>query len=96
MEKTHTCPECTGTTRVLYNLNPSWKKVIAGYDEATDTLPCHNCGAQYMFGRATGLVNLTREGQPCKHVYKGQNAGRCLTEYTCIHCSDKYQIDSGD
>lgn len=96
MERTHTCPECNGSTRTPYRLDPSWKRVIAGYDAATDTLPCHNCGSQYMFGRATGLVNLNRAGQPCTHVYKGQSAGRCLTEYTCIHCDDRYQIDSGD
>ena len=26
----------------------------------------------------------------------GRTIGRCLTEYTCVHCSDRYQIDSGD
>jgi len=91
-----TCPTCNGTTRVAYNLDPSWKRVIAGYDAATDTLPCSNCGSQYMFSKPSGLVNLNRDGVPCTHVYKGQNVGRCLTEYTCIHCSDRYQIDSGD
>lgn len=96
MERTHTCPECNGSTRKPYNLDPSWKRVIAGYDAETDSLPCSNCGSQYMFSRSTGLVNLNREGVPCTHVYKGQNAGRCLTEYTCIHCGDRYQIDSGD
>ena len=96
MERTHTCPECNGSTRTPYRLDPSWKKVIAGYDEATDTLPCHNCGAQYMYGRSRGQVRLNREGQPCKHSYRSQTVGRCLTEYTCEHCGDSYQIDSGD
>jgi hypothetical protein len=95
MEK-GTCPECNGSTRVPYNLNPSWKRVIAGYDAATDTLPCSNCGGQYMFGRPTGKVPLNLLGNPCTHVYKGRNAGRCLTEYTCTECGDRYQIDSGD
>ena len=91
-----TCPTCNGTTRVPYNLDPSWKRVIAGYDEATDSLPCSNCGGQYQWGRPTGQVNLREDGTPCAHIYKGRNAGRCLTEYTCIHCSDRYTIDSGD
>lgn len=91
-----TCPTCNGTTRVPYNLDPSWRRVIAGYDEATDTLGCTNCGGQYMFGRPTGQVNLREDGTPCSHIYKSRNAGRCLTEYTCVHCSDRYTIDSGD
>ena len=95
MEK-GTCPECNGSTRVPYNLNPSWKRVIAGYDESTDTLPCSNCGSQYMFGRPTGKVPLNLLGNPCTHNYNGKNAGRCLTEYTCTECGDRYQIDSGD
>jgi hypothetical protein len=49
-----------------------------------------------MFGRATGQVRLNNAGEPCTHSYSGETAGRCLTEYTCKHCGDRYQIDSGD
>jgi hypothetical protein len=73
-----------------------YKSVIAGYDKTTDTFGCNNCGGQYMFGRATGQVRLNNAGEPCTHSYSGETAGRCLTEYTCKHCGDRYQIDSGD
>jgi hypothetical protein len=49
-----------------------------------------------MYGRATGEVNLREDGTPCEHVYESSNIGRCLTRYKCIHCSDHYDIDSGD
>jgi hypothetical protein len=57
---------------------------------------CRNCGGQYMYGKATGLVKLNREGVPCTHSYRGETVGRCLTDYTCIHCGERHQIDSGD
>jgi len=31
--------------------------VMSGYDADTDTLPCQNCGGQYMYGRPSGIVN---------------------------------------
>lgn len=95
MEK-GTCPVCSGTTRTPYQGKESWKSVIAGYDADSDTLPCNNCGGQYMFGRPTGQVNVDFGGQPCVHEYAGANVGRCLTEYACKFCGDRYQIDSGD
>jgi DNA-directed RNA polymerase subunit RPC12/RpoP len=73
-----------------------YKSVIAGYDQATDTLPCTNCGGQYMYGSPKGQVRLRDNGEPCVHEYTSQTVGRCLTEYTCKHCGDRYQIDSGD
>ena len=91
----NTCPVCNGSTRVPAGDN-KYKSVIAGYDKATDTFGCTNCGGQYMFGRATGQVRLNNTGEPCTHSYSGKTVGRCLTEYTCEHCGDRYQIDSGD
>jgi hypothetical protein len=41
-------------------------------------------------------VNTDNSGMPCVHVYESSNAGRCLTNYRCVHCGDSYQIDSGD
>ena len=70
--------------------------VLAGYDEQTDTLPCNNCGGQYMFGRPTGQVRLNKDGEPCTHQYVSKYIGRCLTEYFCVWCADKHTIDSGD
>ena len=96
MEK-GTCPVCNGSGRVAVPEDQQrYKHVYAGYDAETDTLACSNCGAQYMFGRPTGQVRLNKEGQPCKHKYTSQTVGRCLTEYTCSECGDRFQIDSGD
>ena len=77
-----TCPVCNGTGRVM--------------TKALRTEECRNCGGQYMFGSPTGQVNLREDGTPCKHEYRGNNIGRCLNRYTCIHCGDGYTIDSGD
>lgn len=90
-----TCPVCNGSGRVPAGDN-KYKHVIAGYDKATDTFGCTNCGGQYMFGRPTGEVRLREDGTPCEHKYVSKNVGRCLTEYLCIHCGDRHQIDSGD
>lgn len=91
------CPVCNGSGRVpVPESMARYKNVIAGYDKDTDTFGCTNCGAQYMYGRATGQVRLREDGTPCKHEYTSKTVGRCLTEYTCKHCGDRYQIDSGD
>lgn len=92
-----TCPVCNGSGRVPVPAHQQrYKTVYAGYDADTDTLGCTNCGGQYMYGRPTGEVRLNKAGEPCKHSYSSQTVGRCLTEYTCEHCGDRYQIDSGD
>lgn len=91
-----TCPVCTGTTRTPYVGEQRWKKVMAGYDAATDSMPCGNCGGQKMYTKPTGCVPLREDGTPCLHEYKGEKAGRCYTKYHCLHCSDSYAIDSGD
>ena len=90
-----TCPVCNGTMRVPAGDN-RYKHVVAGYDPSNDTFGCSNCGGQYMMGRPTGQVPLDKEGEPCRHQYGSKTVGRCLTEYFCIHCNDRYQIDSGD
>ena len=90
-----TCPVCNGSGRCPAG-DAKYKKVIAGYDESTDTFACNNCGGQYMFGRPTGQVPLNILGEPCTHNYTSKTVGRCLTEYTCTECGDRYQIDSGD
>lgn len=89
------CPVCNGTCRIPAGDN-KYKNVIGGYDKETDTFECRNCGGQYMYSRPKGEVNLRPDGTPCKHEYKSTTVGRCLTEYNCIHCGDRYQIDSGD
>lgn len=91
------CPVCNGSGRVAVpETMAQYKSVLAGYDAATDTLGCNNCGGQRMYGRPTGLVRLNKQGQPCRHSYSSRTVGRCLTEYTCVNCGDSYQIDSGD
>ncbi len=91
------CPVCNGTCRVkVPESMERYKNVIAGYDKESDTLACNNCGAQTMYGRATGEARLRKDGTPCKHEYTSTNVGRCLTRYTCKHCDSSYEIDSGD
>ena len=92
-----TCPVCNGSGRVsVPEHQQRYKHVYAGYDAETDTLGCTNCGGQYMYGTPSGEVRLNKEGQPCTHKYTSKTVGRCLTEYTCSECGDRYQIDSGD
>lgn len=92
-----TCPVCNGTTRVpVPEASQRYRHVLGGYDAATDTIPCSNCGGQYMFGTATGKVRVREDGTPCKHEYTGKNLGRCYNGYTCKHCGDYYTIDSSD
>lgn len=95
-----TCPVCNGTGGMpcpdyvnAYAKERGWY----GYKADTDTVDCTNCGGQYQFQKPTGLVGLRSDGTPCRHGYKG-SAGpwRCTTDYTCVHCGDKYMIDSGD
>jgi hypothetical protein len=93
------CPVCNGTTRMPTpdNLRPyAEKKGWYGYRKEDDCVSCTNCGTQYMFGKATGEVRLREDGMPCVHQYTGTTVGRCLTQYTCRHCGDRHQIDSGD
>jgi hypothetical protein len=38
-----------------------------------------------------------REGQTCAHEWgSARSVGRCLTEWTCIHCGVKSIVDSSD
>jgi uncharacterized protein YbaR (Trm112 family) len=87
-----TCPKCNGSKRV--SPTDSIRKYlpnIAGYDAATDSFPCDNCGGQTMFGVATGQ---TRDG--CLHVYESKTVSNCYHRVTCTKCGDIYHIDSGD
>ena len=96
-----TCPVCNGSTRVppresLRRYLPH----IAGYDLSTDSLPCDNCGGQYMSLRAIGTVRLRADGTPCTHAYKETSTAEQAMygdhRYLCTHCGDAYRIDSGD
>ena len=91
------CPVCNGTTREDAAAKPH-APLCYGYDAATKTLPCGNCGGQYMSQWPVGYVRLRREPphDPCVHEYTGYEAGRCYWKYTCKHCGDHHAIDSGD
>jgi hypothetical protein len=96
------CPCCNGTLRESrLNRYPNMSVADAKrwysheYDDATDTMPCTNCGSQYMFGKPTGKVRLNTEGVACVHEYETSTIGRCLTRQTCKHCGDVFTIDSG-
>ena len=90
-----TCPVCSGTGRMPAG-DSKYKNVISGYNPDSDTFNCSNCGGQYMFGRPSGQVKTRPDGTACTHTYQSSNAGRCLTNYVCVHCGDSYQIVSGD
>lgn len=91
---TGTCPVCAGTTRADAG-DYIYRASLSGYDAATNTLPCRNCGGQTMDGRATGIVPLRPDGTPCKHDYEQRSGGRCYHVYVCRHCGDRHDIDSG-
>lgn len=95
MLREHTCPVCNGSGRRPAG-DYKYKHITSGYDATTDTLRCNNCGGQYMYGMPSGKVRANKEGMPCTHHYTSSTIGRCLTEYTCKHCGDRYTIDSGD
>jgi hypothetical protein len=89
------CPVCNGTLRVHAPEGNRFKS--CGFDAATVTNPCRNCGDQYQFSSGpTGAVPLNRDGQPCTHEYTGRQLGNCYRGYDCKHCGDSYSIDSGD
>lgn len=94
--QTGTCPVCNGTLRRPAVEQPDYYRYFHGYDAATHTLPCINCGGQYMFSGPKGIVPLNSLGVPCTHEYQYRLAGRCYHEYICKHCGDKHYIDSGD
>lgn len=106
---TGVCPVCNGTarrpvpddTRRYIKYNERWGHWgIAGYDPDTDTLPCTNCGGQYMSMKPTGVVALRPDGTPCEHKYKTDDEKSRPTRgwhvSNCIHCGDRLEIDSGD
>jgi hypothetical protein len=89
-----TCPVCNGTMRVP--ATGKYKKNCYGYDEATDTFQCGNCGGQHQDLKPTGKVYLRADGTPCKHEYTSKCIGRCYNQYKCKHCLEVYNIDSSD
>jgi hypothetical protein len=86
------CPICNGTKEVP--LTEDEKRYSWNKDKTHRG--CHNCGSQYMYGTPRGEVRLNKEGVPCTHNYHSRTIGRCLTEYTCENCGDRYEIDSSD
>lgn len=96
-QPTGTCPVCYGTGRTSAAALP-YAANCAGYDYASDTIPCTNCGGQRMFGTPSGRVPLRADGTPCRHDYIADKSKsrNCYNVYTCRHCGDSYDIDSGD
>lgn len=86
------CPVCNGSKMVAL----TEKEKQYHWNKGKTHERCTNCGGQYMMGAPTGQVRLNSEGQPCVHKYVGTSNGRCLHSYTCKHCGDFHQIDSGD
>lgn len=92
-----TCPKCNGTTRIPWVGGPQYKNIVAGYDAATDTLACDNCGGQTMSLKATGMTRIDpTTGLGCMHEFTHTLAGNCYHRYDCGRCGARYHIDSGD
>lgn len=89
-----TCPVCNGTKRMPYQGQHA--ATLAGYSKVDGTIPCQNCGGQYMSMSPTGFVWHNQQDLPCTHHYAVTETKNCLHTYRCIHCGDTYQIDSGD
>ena len=89
-----TCPKCNGSLRA--ESQSKYAYMYKGYDKETNTLPCNNCGSQYMFGTPKGEVNLRPDGTPCMHEYKTKTISNCYHESKCVHCEDAFYVDSGD
>jgi hypothetical protein len=90
-----TCPVCNGSKRMPAVDSPH-KAICYGYDEATNTFPCDNCGGQKQSLEPTGIVPLRSNGTPCTHEYEGKKISNCYWGYKCKHCPDYFTIDSGD
>lgn len=87
-----TCPVCNGVGQLpLTEHDKKWS-----WNRDRTHKECYNCGGQYMYGKGRGQVALNKEGKPCVHKYTSRTIGRCLTEYRCENCGDRYEIDSGD
>lgn len=70
--------------------------VCNGSYQQPDGKECRNCGAQRMYGKATGWVRIAADGRPCRHRYQASHGARGLSRYHCDACGDYYEIDSGD
>jgi len=96
------CPVCNGSGKQLLDPagrvigQPSEAKFFWPQYAAEGFMECRNCGGQTMGGVASGHVYLRPSGEPCSHDWQGSSAGNCLHRYDCVHCGDRYYIDSGD
>lgn len=86
------CPVCEGGKELPLTA----EEQSYSWNHGKTHKPCRNCGGQTMYPVATGLTFLREDGTPCEHEYRGQQRGRCYVVYTCKHCPDIYDIDSGD
>jgi monoamine oxidase len=97
------CPKCNGTKHQA--VDATGKPI----DQATDYprwpqyaergwMECRNCGGQSMSQTARGFTSINpATGLGCLHQFRGENAGRCYTVYTCtLGCGARYDIDSSD
>lgn len=70
--------------------------VCGGTKKDEKNQECRNCGGQTMRAMASGYAKLRPDGEPCIHQYSGEYLSRSYRRYTCNHCGDIYDIDSGD
>jgi hypothetical protein len=92
------CPVCNGSKRTpLPEHSRQWAHVIAGYDKATDSLPCDNCTPSQL-SEPTGVVPLRADGHPCAHEFREVSTAHQSMHgehhYVCGACSTRKYIDS--
>jgi hypothetical protein len=92
MKEHGTCPKCHGTKRISYAGVQKHTSYIKGYNAADNSVVCDNCGGQTTEGKASGLVFLNKNKEPCLHDY----TEKVYYRYTCKHCGSRYEIDSGE
>lgn len=67
---------------------------MVGYDSASRTIPCRNCGNPYISQAPTGTVPLRPDGTPCTHEYRqvfdDHEGGTSTYIYSCGRCGAEY------
>jgi RecJ-like exonuclease len=86
------CPRCKG--------HGGWNLQVNAYSlhGKEDTPENRHLFAHFraMCGSCNGWGYM-RVGQTCAHEWGSpRTVGRCLTEWTCVHCGEKTQVDSSD
>jgi hypothetical protein len=74
-----------------------WSEYKQAVDVLADVAKLRSDDPTMPFGtsKAQQLARIAMQ-EICKHEYRKQSVGRCLTNYYCPLCGKSKQIDSGD